>query len=102
MTDLVRGTMRHGERRTIVAAAVGGHCYRIIGVGGPGVDDLDLFLRDMSGVVIDQDRAPNNFPVIGLDRALCLPAGMGNQSVQIEMRMTSGAGAVGVQMFGTP
>ena len=54
VTDLVRGIMRHGERRTVVAAVVGGHCYRIIGVGGAGVQDLDLYLRDLTGNVIDR------------------------------------------------
>jgi len=102
VTDLVRGTMRHGERRTVVAAVVGGHCYRIIGVGGAGVGDLDLYLRDLTGNVIDQDRAPDNFPVIGLDRQLCLPAGMGNQSAQLEIRMARGDGEIGVQVFGSP
>lgn len=102
VTDLVRGALRHGERRTVVAAVVGGHCYRIIGVGGAGVGDLDLYLRDLTGNVIDQDRAPDNFPVIGLDRQLCLPAGMGNQSAQLEIRMARGEGEIGVQVFGSP
>ena len=102
VTDLVRGMMRHGERRTVVAAVVGGHCYRIIGVGGAGVQDLDLYLRDLTGNVIDQDRAPDNFPVIGLDRQLCLPQGMGNQSAQLEIRMARGEGEIGVQVFGSP
>jgi len=102
VTDLVRGAMRHGERRTVVAAVVDGHCYRIIGVGGAGVGDLDLYLRDLTGNVIDQDRAPDNFPVIGLDRQLCLPAGMGNQSAQLEIRMARGEGEIGVQVFGSP
>lgn len=102
VTDLVRGMMRHGERRTVVAAVVGGHCYRIIGVGGAGVRDLDLFLRDMGGRVIDQDRAPDNYPVIGLDRQLCIPQGMGNQPAQLEIVMFRGNGEIGVQVFGTP
>jgi hypothetical protein len=102
VTDLVRGALRHGERRTVVAAVVGGHCYRIIGVGGAGVQDLDLYLRDLTGNVIDQDRAPDNFPVIGLDRQLCLPQGMGNQSAQLEIRMARGEGEIGVQVFGSP
>ncbi len=102
VTDLVRGVMRHGERRTVVAAVVGGHCYRIIGVGGSGVEDLDLYLRDMTGNVLDQDRQPDNFPIIGLDRQICLPAGMGNQSAQLEIRMARGEGEIGVQVFGSP
>ncbi len=102
VTDLIRGTMREGERRTEVASVVAGHCYRIIGVGGAGIRDLDLFLRDMGGRVIDQDRAPDNYPVIGLDRQLCIPQGMGNQPAQLEIVMFRGNGEIGVQVFGTP
>ncbi|MBL8604005.1 MAG: hypothetical protein JNK72_18910 [Myxococcales bacterium] len=102
VTDLVRGLMNERERRTVAATVVAGHCYRIIGVGGAGVRDLDLYLRDMSGRVIDQDRAPDNYPVIGLDRQLCIPAGMGNQPAQLEIVMFSGRGEVGVQVFGSP
>lgn len=96
VTDLVRGIMRHGERRTVVAAVVGGHCYRIIGVGGAGVRDLDLRLRDMNGNVLDQDVATDNFPVLGLQRPLCLNW---QGTFQIEVIMYSGGGEFGVQAF---
>jgi len=102
VTDLIRGAMREGDRRTVVTSVVSGHCYRILGVGVSGVQDLDLFLRDMSGRVIDQDRAPDNYPLIGLDRQLCIPQGMGNQPVQLEIVMFRGQGEMGVQVFGTP
>jgi len=102
VTDLIRGTMREGERRSVVASVVAGHCYLIIGVGGAGVRDLDLFLRDMTGRVIDQDRAPDNYPVIGLDRPLCISQGMGNQPANLEIVMFRGTGEIGVQVFGTP
>jgi hypothetical protein len=102
VTDLVRGDLRAGQRRTIVAAVVGGHCYRVMGVGGAGVEDLDLALRDLTGNLIDADRSSDDVPVIGLDRQLCLPAGMGNQSVQLVIRVARGEGEVCVQVFGSP
>ena len=64
-----------------------------------GVGDLDLRLRDMNGNVIDQDVATDNFPVLGLQRQLCLNwAG----SFQVEIIMYSGGGEFGVQAFATP
>jgi hypothetical protein len=63
------------------------------------VRDLDLRLRDMNGNVIDQDVATDNFPVLGLQRQLCLNwAG----SFQVEIIMYSGGGEFGVQAFATP
>ncbi|MBI5517818.1 MAG: hypothetical protein HY909_28865 [Deltaproteobacteria bacterium] len=99
ITEMVRAVMRHGERRTVVASVAAGHCYRVIGVGGSGVQDLDLYLRDVNGHLIDQDRAPDNFPVIGLDRQLCLPV---PGTAQLEIVMARGQGEIGVQVFGTP
>lgn len=102
ITELVRGVMSHGERRHVQAGVRAGHCYRIIGVGGQGVQDLDLYLRGPGGVLLDQDRAPDNFPVIGLDRQLCIPQAMGDQFADLEIRMARGQGEIGVQVFGTP
>ncbi len=102
ITELVRGNMRHGERRHVQAGVRSGHCYRIIGVGGSGVRDLDLYLRGPGGVLIDQDRAPDNFPVIGLDRQICIPQGMGDQFADLEIVMARGEGEIGVQVFGSP
>ena len=102
VTGLVRGTLQEGQHRTLPVPVVGGHCYRVLGVGGPGVEDVDLALRDLAGNVIDMDRSSDNVPLIGIDRQLCLPAGMGNQSVQLEHRAARGEGEVGAQVFGSP
>ena len=96
VTQLFRSTLYQGGRQFMTVDAQPGRCYRIVGVGGPGVRDLDLRLRDMSGNVIDQDVATDNFPVLGLQRPLCLNwAG----TFQIEVIMYAGGGEFGVQAF---
>lgn len=98
ITQIYRSSMGQGQRQYITVTATPGRCYRIIGVGGAGVRDLDLRLRDMNGNVIDQDVATDNFPVLGLQRQLCLNwAG----SFQVEIIMYSGGGEFGVQAFAT-
>ncbi len=99
ITQMYRSQMGQGGREYVTVTATPGRCYRIIGVGGVGVRDLDLRLRDMNGNVIDQDVATDNFPVLGLQRQLCLNwAG----SFQVEIIMYSGGGEFGVQAFATP
>jgi hypothetical protein len=88
-----------GQRQFVTVTATPGRCYRIIGVGGQGVRDLDLRLRDQSGNVVDQDVATDNFPVLGLQRPLCLNW---TGTFQIEVIMYSGGGEFGVQAFATP
>ena len=96
VTQLFRSSMGQGQRQYVTVDAQPGRCYRIIGVGGAGVRDLDLRLRDMSGNVIDQDVATDNFPVLGLQRPLCLNW---SGTFQIEVIMYSGGGEFGVQAF---
>jgi hypothetical protein len=102
-SDLIRATIRQGMEGVMVPGTVqAGYCYRIIAVGGAGVRDLDLFLYDPTGRQVDADRAPDNYPVIGLNRPLCIPPGVPAQSAQLRIRSFTGSGAIGVQMFAQP
>lgn len=96
ITQLFRSSMGQGQRQYVTVDAQPGRCYRIIGVGGAGVRDLDLRLRDMNGNVLDQDVATDNFPVLGLQRPLCLNW---SGTFQVEIIMYSGGGEFGVQAF---
>lgn len=96
ITQLFRAQAGQGQRQFVTVTATPGRCYRIIGVGGQGVRDLDLRLRDQSGNVVDQDVATDNFPVLGLQRPLCLNW---TGTFQIEVIMYSGGGEFGVQAF---
>ncbi len=102
-SDLIRANIRQGLEGVMVPGTVqAGYCYRIIAVGGTGVRDLDLFLYDPTGRQVDADRAPDNYPVIGLNRPLCIPPGVPPQSAQLRVRSFTGAGPIGVQMFAQP
>ncbi len=94
---LTRGTLATGGSQNYAVNMVPGQCYKIIGVGGPGVSDLDLKLYDPTNEMVDQDIATDNFPVIGLQRQLC-PTAAGQY--RLEVLMFSGAGEFGVQVFG--
>lgn len=98
VTQMYRSQMMQGQNQFVTVTAQPGRCYRIIGVGGQGVRDLDLRLRDQSGNVVDQDVATDNFPVLGLQRQLCLNW---TGTFQIEVIMYSGGGEFGVQAFAT-
>jgi hypothetical protein len=102
-SDLIRATIRQGNEGVMVPGTVqAGYCYRIIAVGGAGVRDLDLMLYDPTGRQVDADRAPDNYPVIGLNRPLCIPPGVPPQTAQLRIRAFTGSGAIGVQMFAQP
>lgn len=103
VTDMIRSTMRQGREGVTVPGTVGpGFCYRVISVGGTGISDLDMFLLDTAGRQIDADRAPDNYPVIGLSRPLCVPPGAPPITAQIRIRAFNGSGEIGVQIFATP
>ena len=97
---LTRGTLAQGSHQDYAVTITPGRCYRIIGVGGVGVTDLDLKLYDPAGTMVDQDIATDNFPVIGLNnqRPLCPQTG---GSYRLEVIMYQGAGDFGVQVFGS-
>jgi hypothetical protein len=102
-SDLIRANIRQGMEGVMVPGQVqSGYCYRIIAVSGAGVRDLDLFLYNPQGQVMDQDRATDNYPVLGLARPLCVPPGIPPQAAQMRVRAYNGNGGIGIQMFAVP
>ncbi len=77
------------------------HCYRVVAVGGAGVQDLDAALLDPQGHVLTQDTAQDNFPLLATREPYCPP-----YSGQYELVMAvSGPGgeyAYQVLQDGTP
>ncbi len=96
---LSRGTLQEHGTQSYAVQMTPGQCYKIIGVGGPGVIDLDLKIYDPSNQMIDEDVATDNYPVIGLrqDHPLC-PQTAGQY--RLEVIMYQGQGDFGVQVFG--
>lgn len=98
-TPLQRGSLTTSQTQDFQAVLTPGRCYKIIGIGGPTVTDLDLVLFDPNGVQIQQDIATDNYPVLGLSQPLC-PTVPGAYRVQV--KMYSGQGEFGVQVFSSP
>jgi hypothetical protein len=94
---LTRGSLATGASQNYSVQMQPGHCYKIIGVGAPGVQDLDLKLYGPDGAQVDQDIATDNYPVIGLQQPLC-PTTAG--AYRLEALMFAGTGEFAVQVFG--
>jgi hypothetical protein len=94
---LTRGSLATGGSQNYSVQMQPGHCYKIIGVGAPGVQDLDLKLYGPDGAQVDQDIATDNYPVIGLQQPLC-PTTAG--AYRLEVLMFAGSGEFAVQVFG--
>lgn len=88
--DLPQGG--HSDHLTVLR---GTFCYRVLGVGGDGVEDLDLILYDPNGVQLQQDPAQDRFPVLGIGAEIC-PVVAGAYRIQVQMYKGSGAFAVAV------
>jgi TonB family protein len=90
------GTLETSRAQNYAVPLAPGRCYKIIGVGGQGVEDLDLKLYDPRNAVVDQDIATDNFPVIGLQRPLCPATAM---TFRLEVIMYAGRGPYAVRVF---
>jgi hypothetical protein len=93
------GTLAEGARADHLLVLRAGHCYRIVGAGGPGVEDLDLFLFEPDGVQSQQDPGEDRYPVLGAQSEICPPRG---SAYRVQVHMYRGAGAYGVRAYRTP
>ena len=98
-TPIFRGTLAEHGTQDFQAVLQPGKCFKIIGVGGMTVRDLDLKLFDPNGVQLQQDVATDNYPALGVESQIC-PSTAGAYRVQVEMYQ--GNGDFGVQVFQTP
>lgn len=83
--DAVDGRLAHQEVATRTLNLEAGGCYLVQGIGGDGVDDLDLVVHAPDGEMIGQDLALDALPAVRFcaDRA---------GAHQVEVRMYAGAG----------
>lgn len=98
-TPIFRGTLALHATQDFQAVLQPGKCFKIIGIGGPSVVDLDLKLFDPNGVQLQQDVATDAYPALGVESQIC-PNTAGAYRVQVQMYQ--GSGEFGVQVFQTP
>ncbi|RLB53626.1 MAG: hypothetical protein DRJ42_11400 [Deltaproteobacteria bacterium] len=98
-TPIFRGSLETGRFQDYQAVLRSDRCFKIIGVGGAGVVDLDLFLFDPQGTQLQEDTATDAYPVLGLNHPIC-PDLRGDYRVRV--RMFEGSGEFGVQIFHSP
>ncbi len=91
-----RATLAEGDRQTFTAVLRDGSCYKLLAQSAEGVEDLDLFLYDQNGVLMQTDARQGPHPVLGSDRPIC-PQEPGVH--RIEVRMVHGHGAVLAQWY---
>jgi hypothetical protein len=99
-SPLHHGYLQQGQDESFETVLEAGACYRLIGVGGPTMSDLDLFIVDENGNAIAQDTATDNFPVLGLGETPICPRWTG--PFYVRALAYSGYGEYGLQIFRTP
>jgi hypothetical protein len=96
---LEHGVLTEGQEESFTTILEAGRCYRILGVGGSSLTDLDLVLRDENGNAVAEDDATDNVPVLGREAVIC-PRWTGPFSVTV--RAYRGYGPYGIQVFRSP
>lgn len=99
-SGLYHGYLAEGQEERFETVLQAGYCYRVIGVGGPSMADLDLWIVDENGNPIAQDTATDNFPVLGLGSNTICPRWTG--PFYIRALAYRGYGEYGVQLFRSP
>ena len=91
----ITGKLAQGERSDHLLVLQAGRCYRVVGVAGNGVTDMDLFLYDPAGVQRNQDATQDRYPMLGKPIEVC-PVIAGAYRLQVQMYEGGGDFALGV------
>jgi len=92
-----RGEGEDGDRHRIHLEA--GECYRVLGVGGAGVTELELGLVDPSGRLVARDLVPRSWSVLPASGPVC-PDRAGDWEVVVAVERGRGRYAAQVWKFG--
>ena len=95
----IAGKLAQGERSDHLLVLEAGRCYRVVGVGGEGVEDMDLFLYDPAGVQANQDASTDRYPVLGKTIEIC-PIRSG--AYRLQAQMYKGGGELALGVYRTP
>ena len=84
--EALRGEADEGGARDYSHAMHPGWCYKVVGLGGEGIEDLDLRVYDPNQVLIQRDTTRDAQPYLG-------------QMGRIEVRVVMGSGPFAVQVY---
>lgn len=93
------GSLRQGEATDHLLVLRYGHCYRLIGVGGEGLSDLDLALFDSNHVEARRDLTTDRYPHLGVRPSLCPTR---SQPYRLRVQAHHGSGAYTVVLLQSP
>jgi hypothetical protein len=97
MQDSFKGTQAAtGLPQAFGFHAESGHCYRAYAVAGPGIQDLDLLIKDSTGAVAGEDSTDDPSPVVQEDGAVCFGT---TDSASVVVSIGAGSGAYAVQVW---
>ncbi|HBQ19875.1 MAG: hypothetical protein RLP09_46405 [Sandaracinaceae bacterium] len=94
--EALRGEADEGGARDYSHAMHPGWCYKVVGLGGEGIEDLDLRVYDPNQVLIQRDTTRDAQPYLGQMRPIC-PGSSG--TFRIEVRVVMGSGPFAVQVY---
>jgi hypothetical protein len=92
-----RGELREGEARDFTHIMQMGFCYKVIALGGEGIQDLDIRLFDQNNVLLLRDTTEDAQPVIGTERPVC-PYETAT-TYRLEVRARRGSGPFVAQFY---
>lgn len=94
--DPMRGEIAEGGSRDFSQLFQPGWCYKVVAVGGEGIEELDLLLYDGHSVLVERDTNRGAEPYLGLARPICPGV---NAMYRIEVRAVEGGGEIGLQVY---
>lgn len=91
-------TLSPGTPASFTNVLAGGLCYKILAQGAEGVGEVELYLYNADGVLVQQDTTTGAGAILGTTRPICPEEPV---QLRIEIR-TSGSGEVAAQLYASP
>lgn len=91
-----RGELRERGARDFTHLMQPGWCYKVVGVSGEGIQDLDLRVYDGHDVLVQRDTTQDPQPYVGVESPICPSEAA---SYRIEVRARSGSGEFALQVY---
>ena len=73
-----------------------GNCYRVLAVGGQGIEDLDVIVRSSRGSELGRDHSQDRWPIVEPERPFC---SFDDDTFTVELTAARGAGAFAAEIW---